>query len=262
MISLIEALNYRCLRYVRQRLDRFHVLVGPNASGKTTFLDVVAFLSRFISDGPEAAVTERTSDFFDLTWQRDGPGFELAVEATIPEDRRKLLADEKYDTIRYELALAMNPELNQMDIAAERGYLKMQEAPQPRQQTLFPFRNEIPDSILEKKKTRDAKAVFSKTPGGNDNYYVHGKQNTYVPSFKLGPKKSTLGNLPEDELNHPVSTWLKEFLSEGVEQFILNSLVIRKASPPRQGAGFKPDGSNLPWVDAELERKAPDRFSE
>ena len=31
MISLIEALNYRCLRYVRQRLDRFHGLVGPNA---------------------------------------------------------------------------------------------------------------------------------------------------------------------------------------------------------------------------------------
>lgn len=41
MISLIEAKGYRCLRYVRQALGDFHVLVGSNASGKTTFLDVV-----------------------------------------------------------------------------------------------------------------------------------------------------------------------------------------------------------------------------
>ena len=60
MISLIEALNYRCLRYIRQPLQPFHVLVGPNASGKTTFLDVVAFLGRLVSDGLDAAVNERT----------------------------------------------------------------------------------------------------------------------------------------------------------------------------------------------------------
>ncbi|MFN4258579.1 MAG: hypothetical protein ACK4RK_04730 [Gemmataceae bacterium] len=36
MLTLIEALNYRCLRYVHQPLGPFHILVGPNASGKTT----------------------------------------------------------------------------------------------------------------------------------------------------------------------------------------------------------------------------------
>jgi predicted ATPase len=48
MITLVEALNYRCLRYIRQPLGPFHVLVGPNASGKTTFLDVIAFLERLV----------------------------------------------------------------------------------------------------------------------------------------------------------------------------------------------------------------------
>lgn len=48
MIRLIEALNFRCLRYVKQELGPFHVLVGPNASGKTTFLDVIAFLGRMV----------------------------------------------------------------------------------------------------------------------------------------------------------------------------------------------------------------------
>jgi len=102
MISLIEALNFRCLRDVRQKLGEFHVLVGPNASGKTTFLDVVSLLSRFVSKGLDAAVDERTNNFLDLVWQREGPRFELAIEASIPEDRRKLLADERFDTIRYE----------------------------------------------------------------------------------------------------------------------------------------------------------------
>lgn len=41
MICLIEALNCRCLRYMHQPLDDFQVLVGSNASGKSTFLDVL-----------------------------------------------------------------------------------------------------------------------------------------------------------------------------------------------------------------------------
>jgi predicted ATPase len=40
---------------------------------------------------------------------------------------------------------------------------------------------------------------------------------------------------------------------------VLNSLLIRKASPPGQSHGFKPDGTNLPWVIARL-AKDPSRF--
>jgi len=43
MLTLIEALNYRCLRHAHQPLGAFQVMVGPNTSGKSTFLDVVAF---------------------------------------------------------------------------------------------------------------------------------------------------------------------------------------------------------------------------
>ena len=68
MISLIETLNFRCLRYVSQPLGPFHVLVGPNASGKTTFLDVVAFLSDLISRGLDFAIAERTQDCRDPVW--------------------------------------------------------------------------------------------------------------------------------------------------------------------------------------------------
>lgn len=51
MITRIQALNYRCLRHIDQWMSNFHVLVGPNASGKTTFLDVIAFLGHLVSEG-------------------------------------------------------------------------------------------------------------------------------------------------------------------------------------------------------------------
>jgi len=50
MLAQIEALSYRCLRYVRQPLAPFQVLIGPNASGKSTFLDVVAFLADVVQE--------------------------------------------------------------------------------------------------------------------------------------------------------------------------------------------------------------------
>jgi predicted ATPase len=70
VITLIEALNFRCLRYIRRPLGPFHILVGPNASGKTTFLDVVAFLGQLVSEGLEAAVGARSQNFEDLVWRR------------------------------------------------------------------------------------------------------------------------------------------------------------------------------------------------
>ncbi len=86
MITLIEAKNFRCLRYISQQLGPFHVLVGPNASGKTTFLDVVAFLGSLASNGLESAVGERTKNFQDLLWQRSGSESEMAIEAASPKN--------------------------------------------------------------------------------------------------------------------------------------------------------------------------------
>jgi predicted ATPase len=107
MITLIEALNFRCLRYVRQPLGPFHVLVGPNASGKTTFLDIPALLGRLVSDGLDAAVRDRTQNFEEMVWQRKGRSVELAIEARIPEERRPMLESPAWDTIRYEVALGL-----------------------------------------------------------------------------------------------------------------------------------------------------------
>lgn len=262
MISLVEALNYRCLHYVQQPLQSFHVLVGPNGSGKTTFLDIIGFLHDLVSKGLDEALAARANNFQDLVWRGESDGFELAVEAKIPQEKRALLDDPAFDTIRYEVAIRVHPDSQQVEIAEEKGWLKMAVSSHPVQRPLFPEGRCAPRTLITARADKASRRLFSKASQGNDNYSaeVHPKQGRWSPSFALGPRKSTLANLPEDEKNFPVSSWLKSLLSEGIEQIVLNSLQMRLASPPGQGYGFQPDGSNMPWVVRHLSEKAPQRL--
>jgi len=266
MIRQIEALNFRCLRYACQPLDDFQVLVGPNASGKTTFLDVVAFFGDLVREGLEHAVETRTGTFDDLLWQRSGDRFELAIELAIPNDKKARIPED-FSNVRYEIAVGLGPEDGEISILAEKVLLKKETLIQEQEQCeLFPREPMPPDTIISPKPApKDVRLVINKTPGGNDNFYseVYGKKGKgWMPSFKLGPRKSALANLPADESKFPVAIWLKDLLTDGVQRLVLNSLLIRKASPPGQGRLFKPDGSNLPWVIENFRETAPERFQD
>ena len=262
MIRRIEALNFRCLRYVSRTLGDFHVLVGPNASGKTTFLDVVAFLGDLVSDGLERAVGARTQNFADLVWRRQEGRFELAIELEIPEDRRELLENHSYAIVRYEVAVGLQEGSGELSLLAEKVLLK---TPPKRgikkQRTLFPLEPSPPATLMSRKIVREAKTVVNKVAGGNDNFYDETGKG-WDHAFKLGPRKSALGNLPEDESKFPVSTWLKGLLLDGVQRLILNSVLMRKPSPPGQPKRFRPDGSNLPWVIQNLRQNHPQRHQD
>ncbi|MBN3035961.1 MAG: AAA family ATPase [Bacteroidales bacterium] len=250
MIARVEVKNYRSLKYIDQSLDGFHVLVGPNASGKTTFMDVVSFMSDIVKSGIDDAIRIRTSNFNELTFSSRGSDIEMAIEVKIP-DRIRSALNGRFGRIRFEMKIGLSDETQEHAIKEESVFL-LCEKPfnNPLQRQLFPELKTEPPSILLRPKGKsgtDYKLVIRKNPKGNDNYYYETGKG-WVPSFKLGIRRSSLANLPADESKFPAATWLKEFLFDGIQLFILDSLRIRRPSPPGQTIKFKTDGSNLPWV--------------
>lgn len=267
MISLIEALRYRCLEYVRQDLLPFQVLVGPNASGKSTFLDVVSFMADLVALGPADAVYTRAPDVRDLVWMREKDRLEMAIVMTLPEDRRKLLKSGEYSGARYELALGMSADAGELALLAETFWLipdRGSRSETLHQRELFPQPPKVPPTIVlpaGKKGPAGWKKVVNKVAeSGND--YFSSETSGWSNLFRLGPQKSALANLPEDEVKFPVATWFKELLMRGVQTLALNSEAMRHPSPPGSSRTFKPDGSNLPWVVDTLERKHRRRLAE
>lgn len=267
MIRLVEALNFRCLRYVRQSLDDFQVLIGPNASGKTTFLDVVGFLSDLLSQGLDEAITSRSTDIRDLFFCHQGQRFQLAVELEIPAARRRALPESHaYDFVRYGVSIGIDEDSAEYHIFDEQVILKHKPADKNQQRELFPSPRTPPNTIMPGRGVKNGKRTVRKVYDGNDNFYsevTEGRgKGGWAPSIRLGPRKSALANMPEDERKFPVATWLRETLIDGTQKLMLNSLALRQSSRPGQGRLFKPDGSNLPWVIDGLRNTNMQRYHE
>ena len=268
MIRRIQALNFRCLRYVDVELGRFHILVGPNASGKSTLFDVIAFLGDLVSNGLEAAVESRTSNFQDLVWgrPRDRLSFELAVEFDIPEHlREQLPRDRDYRVFRYEVAVRETD--GDIRIDSERGLLTpAQERQSSIQREMFPDPMQPPRSILVGGNRRGLRTILSKSSQAKDNFNVETSSKSgkgWATSIAFGHRRSALGNLPESPTSFPVATYVKKILGSSIKLLFLDSLRMREASPPaRHEAGIAQDGSNLPWIIKKLEREHPESYRE
>jgi hypothetical protein len=266
MLTAIEALRYRALRYVSQPIERFQVLVGPNASGKSTFLDVVAFLGDLVRLGLDGAVfgdsrqgvPQRAPDPSQLVWMREGQRFELAVEMAIPQARRAALPNGTHAVCRYEVAIGAQDGADDWGILVENLWLKPNGAPsrQDVESLLFPAPPPPPEALvhLPRKKTPQGWRKIISRGEDASNVTFASETSGWNNPFRLGLTKSALANLPEDETKFPVATWAKALLIEGVQRLALSSESMRVPSPPIRGRRFQPDGSNVPWVVEQLER--------
>jgi predicted ATPase len=270
IVTRIEALGYRSLRYLSQTLGPFQVLVGPNASGKSSFLDVIAFLGDVLRGGVEVAVQGdprlgiplRAPDAKHLTWMRQGGRFELAVELSIPAERRHRLKNGSADLCRYEVAIDVTGPLR---IAAETLWLRPAGAADPsRQRSLFPEPPIPPESIVRpprKHTPRGWKKVVSR--GEKPEQVIFSSETSgWNNPFRLGADKAALSSLPEDDERFPVATWFRKVLGEGVQRLVLSSEQMRRPSPPGRSRAYLPDGSNLPLVVHALESDDPDRHDQ
>lgn len=261
MIYRIEALSYRCFRYIKQELQPFQILVGPNAAGKSTFLDIIALIGDIINAGIYNAVKSRAPLLEDLLWKGEGDRFELAVEVEIPQDLIQKAGNGKYSACRYEITIGKGLD-NEIAILAETLWLKdkgdIGSEGIPEQFKMFPFEVNSPQSL--EKKGKDWRKIVNKTEKGND--YFRSEKTEWNNIFKIGPMKSALANLPEDEEKFHISTWLKHILMLNIQQISLNSLMMRIPASPLHGKKwFAPDGSNLPLIVNSLKKEQPKRFN-
>ena len=253
MIRRIQAFNYRCLRHVDVTLDRFHVLVGPNAAGKSTLFDVIAFLSDFVSDGLGAAVEKRTRNFQDLVWGRPkaGLGFQLAVEFVIPAHvKERLPKTDDFKSFRYEMEIEETG--HGIQIASERGLLMRKSAVRGTRRVLrFPEHRAAPDGILHGGGKRDARTVLQQLAKDGCSYKTETSRRggwSWRTSGLRGGTKSALSNVRMSESEFPMASHVASVLEAFTGSVVLDSLSMRQPSPLNKNFDFSMDGSSLPWA--------------
>lgn len=271
IVTRVEALGYRSLRDVSLQLGAFHVLVGANASGKSTFLDVVAFLGDMVRAGVEVAlqgdahlgIPHRAPDAKHLTWMRRGGRLELAIELGIPEARRqRLKGNGSAEVCRYEVALDVEGPFR---LVAETLWLKpARDRAAAGERTLFPEPPEPRETIVHPPK-RTAPRGWTKVVSRSEEperVMFRSETSGWNTPHRLGTDKAALASLAEDEDRFPVATWFREVLQLGVRRLALSSEDMRRPSPPSRARGYLPDGSNLPHVIHALEAEQPSRFKQ
>lgn len=264
MIHAIEVKGLRALRYVNVEFSPFLVMVGPNACGKSTLFDALLVARDILNSGLEAAVfgdlrmniAQRAVSPLDMTWLRQGGGFEIAITLELPSEIAQKLGN-RYTLTRYELAVRTDGTLGfEHETLWLCNAAKKQE---DRQIQLFPSWREPPAHIIRSSNQKSPlgwrKVVSKVAESGND--YFRSETSDWNNLFRLGPNKSALANLPEDEEKFPAATWTKRVLMEGIHRLALNAEKMRLPAPAGSPRDFLPDGSNLPWVVHELEERDP-----
>jgi len=260
MITLVEALNFKCFRYLQQPLGPFHVLAGANGTGKSTFLDVIAFVSDFIAEGLKSAIEKRTPHFEDLVWMGKPGRIELAIEAKISETEKAILPIQKYDRIRYELAIGNDLESKEIQIFHETILLKIDAPPPMPKRTVFPKLRGAPLTLIAPRKgLKKSKRIFIKVLGGMETYYpeTEWEEKPSEISRRPAPLKSGLDHLPEDEKKFPVSTWFKHFMCEEIKRIRTSSPFLPHTTQKKT----KSELSQLSWIWNEMKSQKPAELS-
>lgn len=265
MIRRLQVLNYRGIRHLDLRLAPFQVLVGRNASGKSTVLDAIAFLRDLVASGLDAAVEERTRNFQDLVWGRptEDLGFELAVECSLagfdPEAPPRTEDDRVF---RYEVAI--REEEGTPRITAERGLLGRPGASGFGKRRLrFPDPPPAPETIFVDARTGEYRQVLSRTAAGALCFEPETAQLVSEPRespYSFGPGRPSLAHLPEAPDDFPAAFRVRRLLAEARSLFV-DPAALRRPSPyPPDTKFLSPDGGNLPWVVRRLRSEDEERF--
>lgn len=261
MFSRIDVARHACLKRVTVTLQPFNILIGPNASGKSMFLDCLAFLRDALETDVERAVRRRADALRELVWKQQEveKGFEIAVEADVP----LRLRTSGYDRVRYEVGVGLD-DGGTIVVSGESLWLvdTSQIKPMPAVSIpLFPLEPTDQTEIVHRARSRAPQGhrlvVRKVADSGND--YFRSEKTDWNIMLRFSPQRLALTGIPEDQDRFPLALWFKQRMLQGIHVLQLNSTLMRRACPSDAPRTFQPDGSNLPLMVRELQRE-PQRF--
>ncbi len=236
MIVGISIKNFKSIRELKMlSLNRFHLLTGPNASGKTTFLDVFDFIRDCLANGPLRATESRVPRFDDLTWMRQGGvvGIELWLDIS------QLLESQKGNLFRYRLGICKD---NRLGVRVCEESLHR-----------YPKIRHLPDSRSEPVGKAAPLKLLGKTEKGTDFYRRENRKQK--DSFAFGTDRSALSLTPPDESRYPSANAIRRLLTDGIRYIRINSGMMRLPCPATSPSELAPDGANLARVVGRLLNK-------
>src|SRR3954468_19470883 len=218
MIQLLQAKNFRMLRSNSVALQPYQVLVGQNATGKSTFLGSFQFLRDVAKYGVRHPVEQAASNFYDLCFDPAEP-VALAVELSVPD------SDAQERRLRYELEIGITQEFG-LQVLRENLFLLPSNG-KPESQRLGEAFSLVHD---EGEIPKRWKKVISKSKDGVVLFRAETGRKEYT--FRFGAGEAALGKLLQDADLFPLSLAGRGILEEGIWTLQLGANEMRGVSSP------------------------------
>jgi predicted ATPase len=247
MIRLLQAKNFRLLRSNSVALQPYQVLVGQNATGKSTLLGALQLIGDVLRGGVNFAVERVAPNFYDLCFDPSQP-IALAVQLSVPVSER----EERH--LRYEIEIGIDPTLR---VLQENLFILPEGEEGEPEPSLF---GEEVFKLIHHSVPRYWRKVVSKTKEGRD--YFRDERTEWNNVFRFGLDRAALGSLPEDPERFPLSISARNALRSGIRTLQLEAPQLRSTSSPGSSSKMELDGSNLPHVVRAFMQRDPVLFDQ
>lgn len=229
-LARVEIERYGLLRSVKVDLDESAVLIGPNASGKSTLFDALAFIGDALRDGVPGAIASRGDSLKDLLWFGEGAFFAIAVELLLPPSLRG-----EFNRVRYELEVGeLEDEPEVVGVRRESLFL-------------MPQREAAP-AIIQQTVPRKWRKVLGLTGQTGQARYGAESGQRKTSTSSIGAEQLALAHLPEEPDRFPITARVLTFFVHGLRRVALEPSAMARPCPPDAPGHLLPDGSNIPSV--------------